>query len=233
LTKPKIQGHRGASAIEPENTMRAFTRAFDDGADGIEFDIRLTADKKIIVIHDKTINRTSNGKGLVKNYTFDELLKFDFGLGEKIPLLEDVITTFGKKFWLNIEIKEVGFEKQFVELLHDLGITDKIIISSFKSQVLKEVKSLDSSLSTAFIYNTNNPNLIKLKKSVGIDAIHPKKTLVTKRLVEKAYSLNLPIRTWTVDQPKTAIKLANLGVDTIVTNNPKVIIQALEKKARE
>ncbi|NHJ47958.1 MAG: glycerophosphodiester phosphodiesterase [Asgard group archaeon] len=230
LTKPLIQGHRGASAVEPENTIRAFIRAFDDGADGIEFDIRLTADKKIVVIHDKTINRTSNGKGLVKDYTFDELLKFDFGLGERIPLLAEVLTNFGNNYWLNIEVKELGFEQQLVNLLKILNVKEKIVISSFKEKALIDIKKLDRSLCTAFIYNMKNPNLEHLKSSMGIDSIHPKMNLVTKRLVKKADELNLPIRTWTVDQPKDAIKLAKLGIDTIITNNPKVIAQALDRK---
>ena len=90
MNLPLIFGHRGASALEPENTMRAFTRAFNDGAHGIEFDVRLTADNRIVVIHDKTLVRTSNGQGLVKNLTVEELLKYDFGLREKIPTLEDI-----------------------------------------------------------------------------------------------------------------------------------------------
>ena len=81
---------------------------------------------------------------------------------------------------------------------------------------------------TAYIYSQNKPNLNKLKESIKLDGIHPKKSLVTKRLVKKAVSLNLPIRTWTVDNPKKAMKLANLGVESIITNNPKVILEAFK-----
>ncbi|MHA1213294.1 MAG: glycerophosphodiester phosphodiesterase [Candidatus Heimdallarchaeota archaeon] len=131
-----IFGHRGASALEPENTMRAFARAFQDGATGIEFDIRLTKDKQIVVIHDKSINRTSNGKSLVKDMTYKELQEYDFGKGEKIPLLKDVLKLYGNRFWLNIEIKETGFEKEVVELLHKFEIKKKCLISSFKESAL-------------------------------------------------------------------------------------------------
>ncbi|NHK30405.1 MAG: glycerophosphodiester phosphodiesterase [Asgard group archaeon] len=229
---PKIYGHRGASAVEPENTMRAFTRAFKDGAKGIEFDIRLTADKKIVVIHDDTLNRTSNGVGFVKDQTYDELLQLDFGLGEKIPLLKDVLKEYGNKYWLNIEIKELGFEQLLVDTLNEYNIKEKLIISSFKIPAIKIVKELDPKMHTAYIYSLNRPDLNKLKKTIKLDGIHPKKSLVTKQLVEEASSLNLPIRTWTVDKPKKAIKLAKLGIESIITNNPKVILQAfIEKKA--
>ncbi|MEA2071024.1 MAG: glycerophosphodiester phosphodiesterase family protein, partial [Asgard group archaeon] len=96
MTKCVILGHRGASAVEPENTMRAFHKAVEDGADGIELDIHKTKDEKIVVIHDATIDRTSNGFGKVAEMTYADLQKFDFGNGEKIPLLEDVLKKFSR-----------------------------------------------------------------------------------------------------------------------------------------
>ncbi len=227
---PKIYGHRGASAIEPENTMRAFKRAFNDGANGIEFDIRLSADNEIVVIHDDTINRTSNGFGLVKEHTFEELLQFDFGLGEKIPLLKEVLREFGKKYLLNIEIKELGLEKQLVELLNEFNLIEKAIISSFKIPAIKKIKEIDPKIQTAYIYSINKSNLEHLKNTIKIDGIHPRKNLIKKNLVEKANLLNLSIRTWTVDNPRKAIKLAKLNIDSIITNNPKVIFHAFEVK---
>jgi glycerophosphoryl diester phosphodiesterase len=227
---PKIFGHRGASALEPENTMKAFTRAFKDGADGIEFDVRQTADGKIVVIHDATINRTSNGTGLVKNYSYDVLLQFDFGKKERIPLLNEVLQKFGKNYVLNIEIKEPGFEKQLVIMVQELEIKENVIVSSFKKSVLKKIKELDSSLSTAYIFNLRKINLGKIVKQIKIDAIHPSMHLVTTNLVKKSQLLNLPIRTWTVDDPQKALSLAKLGVNSIITNNPYQIIQNLTKK---
>ena len=227
---PNIYGHRGASALEPENTMRAFKRAFKDGAIGIEFDVRLTADKKIVVIHDEMLNRTSNGVGFVKDYTYEELLQLDFGLGEKIPLLIEVLKEYEKNYWLNIEIKELGLEEQLIDFLNEYDVKEKAIVSSFKIPAIKKVKELDSNVQTAYIYSIKKPDLEQLKKTIKLNGVHPRKDLITKNLVKKAYSLDLLIRTWTVDKPREALKLAKLNVESIITNNPKAILQAFLAK---
>lgn len=227
---PNIYGHRGASALEPENTMRAFKRAFKDGAIGIEFDVRLTADKKIVVIHDEMLNRTSNGVGFVKDYTYEELLQLDFGLGEKIPLLIEVLKEYEKNYWLNIEIKELGLEEQLIDFLNEYDVKEKAIVSSFKIPAIKKVKELDSNVQTAYIYSIKKPDLEQLKKTIKLNGVHPRKDLITKNLVKKAYSLGLLIRTWTVDKPREALKLAKLNVESIITNNPKAILQAFLAK---
>ncbi len=223
-----IYGHRGSSAFEPENTMRAFARAFQDGAKGIEFDIRLTKDKQIVIIHDETINRTSNGSGLVRDLTYEELQKFDFGKGEKIPLLKDVLKLYGNRFWLNIEIKEIGLEDLLIELLTELNIIKKIVISSFIKEPLEKIKEIISTYNTAFLYSLKKVNLTYIKQELKCDGIHPSKNNITKRVLTKAKEMNLAIRVWTVDNPKNALKLVKMGVDGIITNNPKLIIDYLQ-----
>ncbi|NHJ85819.1 MAG: glycerophosphodiester phosphodiesterase [Asgard group archaeon] len=230
MQKPIIYGHRGASAIEPENTIRAFRKAFTDGAMGIEFDIRITADQKIVIIHDATINRTSNGSGKVNEFTFEELQNFDFGLGEKIPLLKDVLSLFGEKYWLNIEIKEVGLEKQLADLLASLKSFEKIVVSSFIDQTLINVKKCNKEIPTAYLYMMNVKNLSKLKVELDIDGIHPWEKMVGKRLIKKAHSNNLAIRTWTVDNIRKAQNLVKNNIDGIITNNPRALIEELFEK---
>ncbi|HUT81287.1 MAG TPA: glycerophosphodiester phosphodiesterase family protein [Candidatus Bathyarchaeia archaeon] len=228
MQQPVIFGHRGSSAFEPENTMRAFARAFQDGAKGIEFDIRLTKDEQIVIIHDEAINRTSNGSGLVKDMTFEELQQFDFGKGEKIPLLKDVLKLYGNRFWLNIEIKEVKLEKQLTELLIDMNITKKIVISSFIKETLEKIKEIDFNFNTAYLYAIRKINLNYIKNELKCEGIHPSKNNITKRLLKKTKGMKLAVRVWTVDNPKKAIKLAKLGVDGIITNNPKLITDTLQ-----
>ncbi len=230
---PMIFGHRGASSIEPENTMKAFQQAFEDGADGIEFDVRLTADNQMVIIHDSLINRTSNGIGLVRKKTYQELLEFDFGKGEKIPLLEDVLKKFRNQKWLNIEIKEQGFEKQLIELLDKLKITRKYVISSFDISVIQKIKELNSEIPTAFLYQTIRFNLQALISKTQCDGIHPKHTIVNRRLFSEARYYRLAIRAWTVDSERKAWKLTKLGINGIITNNPKKLLLYLKEKQQK
>ncbi|MBN1328612.1 MAG: hypothetical protein JXA54_03980 [Candidatus Heimdallarchaeota archaeon] len=225
---PIIYGHRGSSILEPENTMRAFARAFQDGAKGIEFDIRMTLDEQIVIIHDGAINRTSNGSGLVKDMSYEELQQFDFGKGEKIPLLKEVLKLYGNRFWLNIEIKEIGLEKQLIEMLIDLNISKKIVISSFIPVTLEKVKEINTNFSTAYLYAIRRINLLQIKNDLKCEGIHPYKNNISKRMLKKAKEQNLAVRVWTIDNPKKAIKLAKMGVDGIITNNPKLIVDTLQ-----
>lgn len=230
---PMIFGHRGASSIEPENTMKAFQQAFEDGADGIEFDVRLTADNQMVIIHDSLINRTSNGFGLVRKKTYQELLEFDFGKGEKIPLLEDVLKKFGNQKWLNIEIKEKGFEKQLLELLDKQKITKKYVISSFDISVIQKIKELNSDIPTAFLYGRIIIHLQALISKSQCDGIHPKHTFVNRRLISEARYYRLAVRAWTVDSQRKAWKLTKLGINGIITNNPKKILLYLKEKQQK
>ncbi|MHA1243374.1 MAG: glycerophosphodiester phosphodiesterase [Candidatus Heimdallarchaeota archaeon] len=226
---PLIFGHRGSSIREPENTMRALQAAIQEGADGVEFDVRITKDREIVIIHDAMINRTSNGNGRVKKFNCSELLGFDFGKGEKIPLLKDVLKKYGNKYWLNIEIKETGFECDLIEMLREFKITEKVVISSFKKAALKIIAKLTTDIPLAYLFNRPMNNFTKLQK-LKFTSIHPGKSLVNKQLIQAANKANLKVRVWTVDDFKEAKRLAKLGVDGIITNDPQGVIQALRTK---
>ncbi|MHA1124952.1 MAG: glycerophosphodiester phosphodiesterase [Candidatus Heimdallarchaeota archaeon] len=223
---PLIFGHRGSSIREPENTMRALQAAIQEGADGVEFDVRITKDREIVIIHDAMINRTSNGRGKVKKFNYSELLEFDFGKGEKILLLKDVLKKYGNKYWINIEIKETGFESEIVEMLRELKITEKVVISSFKKSALIIITKLTTDIPLAYLFNKPINNFTKLQK-LKFTSIHPGKLFVNKQLMQAANKANLKVRVWTVDNFKEAKRLAKLGVDGIITNDPKGVIQAL------
>src|SRR5690606_20002442 len=156
MTTPLIIAHRGASDQAPETTMAAFRRALDIGADGIELDVHMSADGRLVVIHDETVDRTSNGKGLVKDKTLAELKELDFGSwfsegfrGEKIPELEDVLELLSDRdVLLNIEIKNgpvfyPGIETAVADALQKYGMTDRTIISSFNHYTLVEIRRYD------------------------------------------------------------------------------------------
>ncbi len=230
MSYPLIFAHRGASKRAPENTLKAFNQGIKEGANGIELDIRITSDKEIVVIHDETIDRTSNSSGKVNALTLQELLKYDFGEGEKIPTLKQVLKKFGNRCWLNIEIKEEGFEQILVELLKEQQIIEKIVISSFLIPTLIKIKELAPEIQTGYLYNFNLDDLDGLLEEVIINGIHPEKGTITKKTIQDAHRKDLVIRAWTVDDPKIAKKLAESGIDGIITNDPKRIITALSKK---
>lgn len=211
-----IIAHRGASAYKPENTISAFKEAIKMKADGIELDIRLTKDKKLAVIHDKTIDRTTSGKGKVKNYTLKQLKKY------KIPGLQEVIDIIKQKnILLFIEIKDKGAEEDIIKIIKKNKLTKKIIIVSFYKESIKKIKKL-SKIQTGFIFSKNN-NARKIALSLKADWILPNYDLINKNFVQKAHKSKLRILAWTVNEINLAEKLYSLSIDGIATNNPNIL----------
>ena len=183
----KIWAHRGCSQLYPENTLLAFSKACEiKGLTGIELDIQLTKDKKIVVIHDERVDRTTNGKGLVCDYTLSELkqLKIDAGNNqfEKIPTIEEVFELlkdkFKQDFKLNIELKNnniryEGMEEQIIKQVHDLGIAENIVYSSFYAKSLELVKAIDNNANIGILDVKASDCLYKLKGGCGAVALHP------------------------------------------------------------
>ncbi|WP_297418528.1 glycerophosphodiester phosphodiesterase family protein [Thermococcus sp.] len=141
--KTLVLGHRGYSAKYPENTLLAFKKAIEAGADGIELDVWLTRDGEIVVIHDETVDRTSNGSGRVKEMTLEELKVLDFGDGERIPTLEEVFETIPEDAVVNVEIKDIDAVPKTAEII-GRNHPDRIIVSSFLIDALREYRKRDS-----------------------------------------------------------------------------------------
>ena len=162
--KTKVWAHRGASGYAPENTLDAFRKAVEMGADGIELDVQMTKDGELVVIHDETIDRVSNGKGWVKNYTYEELKKFNFNkthleyTKEEIPTLEQVYLLIKPtNLTINVEIKTgivfyPGIEERVLELTERLGMKERVIYSSFNHYTIRKIKELDPQAKTGMLY---------------------------------------------------------------------------------
>lgn len=162
--KTKVWAHRGASGYAPENTLDAFRKAVEMGADGIELDVQMTKDGELVVIHDETINRVSNGKGWVKDYTYEELKKFNFNkthleyTKEEIPTLEQVYLLIKPtNLTINVEIKTgivfyPGIEERVLELTERLGMKERVIYSSFNHYTIRKIKELDPQAKTGMLY---------------------------------------------------------------------------------
>ena len=162
--KTKVWAHRGASGYAPENTLDAFRKAVEMGADGIEIDVQMTKDGELVVIHDETIDRVSNGKGWVKDYTYEELKKFNFNkthleyTKEEIPTLEQVYLLIKPtNLTINVEIKTgivfyPGIEERVLELTERLGMKERVIYSSFNHYTIRKIKELDPQAKTGMLY---------------------------------------------------------------------------------
>ena len=134
----KVIGHRGAAGLEPENTLRSIGKAIELGVDQVEIDVRLTKDRRLVVIHDPTVGRTTNGQGYVKDFTFEELRRLDAGKGERIPSLEEVLSLTKGKIVLQIELKEEGTARPVVRLIESMDAEGDAILSSFIHGLLED-----------------------------------------------------------------------------------------------
>ena len=216
----KIISHRGESNYAPENTMSSFFLAYLNGADGIETDVRKAKDNTLVLHHDKTINRTSNGIGKVSSHNYNELLKYDFGIskgkkytGEKIPTLKDFLKYFGNKNTsLYIEMKETGYENLVVDLINKYN-KENIIVMSFKYEILENICKIDKSIKLGWLlYEINNDTIDKLKK------INANKAICTSICldiddVNECHNNNFDVVAWGVLGGSDLRRLESIGVD--------------------
>ncbi|MFW5713232.1 MAG: glycerophosphodiester phosphodiesterase [Brevefilum sp.] len=231
--KTKIIAHRGASAQAPENTMSAFQLALDLQADGIELDVMLTADQQVVVIHDDTVDRTTNGTGQVADMTLEEIRQLDAGEGEKIPTLSEVLDRFGGKCLINIELKNYTsiFNRLPVEvsnLLKSHNLVEDILVSSFNPFNLPRVRRRIPDISLGLI---TQPQQAKrwIWRFFEYDALHPHFDDVDAIIVSALHARNREVNVWTVDDPEEINRVVNLDVDGIITNDPKLAREVLAK----
>jgi glycerophosphoryl diester phosphodiesterase len=221
----KIIGHRGYSAKFPENTMMAFQAAVDAGADMIEFDVLLSKDKVPVIMHDETLDRTTNGKGPVALYTLNELKKLDAGKGETIPTLEEVLSSI--KIPLHIEIKSEavsdqvkgGVEELVLELVERFNIGSTCIISSFSNVPLFRIREMNQKIAVATTFDhsldeRDKRTIEKLQPS----AIHLPINKVKSQDMDYASVNGLPVNVYTVNSPVNMKQAQNLCVEGIFTN---------------
>ncbi|TPG32634.1 glycerophosphodiester phosphodiesterase [Flavobacterium pectinovorum] len=218
-------GHRGARGYEPENTLKAFQKALDLNADGIELDVHLSSDGHIIVMHDETIDRTTNGKGLVNNLSLSELKSFLIADQLEIPTLIEVFDLIDKKCLINVELKGVGTASKVVALIEEY-ISDKnwnyehFIISSFEWNMLEEVHNLNSNIAIGVLTEEDIDKALAFGESIKAKAINPDYQLLnpenTKEIQEKGFQI-LP---WTVDSPEDIQRIKNYNVDGIISDFP-------------
>ncbi len=193
------------------------------GVDMVELDIRKTKDGKLVVIHGEKVNRTTNGKGLVKSYTFDQIRKLDAGKGEKVPTLEEVISLVEGKCGIVIELKESDTEKEVVELIKEKNIEPRVIIVSFYPPILKTVKVLYPEVKLGILVNKVPKDYLRVIKDLNVDYALIRKDKLRREYVDNLHKIGLKVGAWTVDDKKYFKKLVDMGVDAIASNKPDIL----------
>jgi glycerophosphoryl diester phosphodiesterase len=216
--------HRGASGTEPENTLRSFSRALAMNVDAIELDVHLTKDKKLVVIHDNSVGRTTNGRGYVKNLTLKQLKKLDAGLNETIPTLKEVFDLVNKKIMIHIELKGKGTAKPVLKLIEQYTKKgwwyNHFIVSSFNFKELEDFYKLTKKVRLAVLFERNPEKYFKKAALINAYSINFPMALVTKKYVEKAHREELKLYVWTVNTKRDINKMRKLKVDGIFSNYP-------------
>ena len=235
--RPLIFGHRGASHAAPQNTLAAFRKAAEVGADGIELDVHLSRDGVPVVIHDAKVDAVTDGEGFVSDHSLAELKALDAGsrfdatfAGERIPTLLEVLVEVGDRLLINIELKEgrsTGLEAAVVDVVKRVELQQRVWFSSFKPYMLYQVRALAPDIPCGLLYGPLNVGTLLLRPFTPYEALHPYTALVNERMVRAAHRRGLRVFTWTLDDPEMARRFAEWGVDGIITNEPAEILAAL------
>ncbi|HLW70807.1 MAG TPA: glycerophosphodiester phosphodiesterase family protein [Candidatus Binataceae bacterium] len=219
--------HRGASADFPENTLAAFAGAIAAGAGVCELDVHRTADGEIVVIHDDTLDRTSDGRGKVAELTFAQLRKFSAGgwfstafAAERIPLLREVLELVHGRCALNIELKAAGLTKQVCTMIRGARVEESTLVSSFDANALAEVRALAPEIRVGLLTSRMPARSLARALQLKAAAINPAFELASADFCARAHLHGLAIYPWTVDDPDVMRKLISAGVDGIMTNHP-------------
>lgn len=235
-----VFGHRGAMAQSPMNTHAAFALAREQGADGIELDVQLSRDDHLVVVHDKTVDATTDGQGFVSDLTLAELKRLDAGAwysqrfaGERIPTLDEVFDSFGSALLINVEIKASRaqvdrLDKRLADCIQRHNMRERVIVSCFDKEVLKHVEPMMPKVMLGFLYHPAMPAALTLSaKELRHEARHPWHEMVDEDYMKWARAQGYYVNVWTVNDVARALQLKRLGVNVIMTDEPGRIISAL------
>lgn len=241
---PLVIGHRGAAGLAPENTLPAFEMAARLGLAGVELDVQLTRDDVLVVCHDETVDRTSDGHGWVKDFTLAELKKMNFNqqfasFGRAtIPTLAEVIDCL-KPYGLeiNVELKNSmidypDLEQKVVDLARSKDYLSHIIFSSFNHYSLMRVKAIDKSLYCGLLYEATPVRAWEYARQLGMDALHPQfcELYVPGDTCEEAHKAGIEVNTWTVNEYEDIRKCIEKGADRIISNYPDRVMELLKSR---
>lgn len=227
--------HRGASRYAPENTLAAIRLALDHGAPAVECDVQRTKDRHLVVIHDQTVDRTTDGRGPVAAHALEDLLRLDAGrwfgpafAGERIPTLDEVLEVAGGRALLKLEIKNgptfyEGIEQQMVEAIGRRGMEEDVLLISFDHESLRRVRALSPRIATGILYAARLVDGPGAARAAGADALCISWDYATGDVVSGGHGAGLGVFVWTVDDEDVARHCLSLGVDGITSNDTRLL----------
>lgn len=220
--------HRGASGRFPENTLTAFRAAIDAGADMCELDVQSTRDGVVVVMHDETLERTTDGYGPLAALTLAELKTLNIvsgpgraPAGERVPTLDEVFAVTRGRCALNIELKSEGVEAAVCRAIHGNGELEQSMVSSFDWSALEQVRALEPEIRIGVLADRAANKMLAAASELKAVAINPRFNLVDAALCAEAHRLGLQVYVWTVDDARMMRSLLDCGVDGIMTNYPE------------
>ncbi len=232
----RILGHRGASADAPENTLPAFRLALEQGADGVELDVRLCASGEVVVFHDETLERLAGRPGRVVQTPWSALRTLEVVCPRgraPIPLLAEVLEALPRTAWLNVELKAdsgwLRLAARVARLLVEGGHQSHVVVSSFHPLCLLALAARGPTLRRGYLLEAGRPAWLEsnpLALWAGRDAVHPPDAEVTEERVQRWHTRGREVAAWTVDEPGRARTLAGWGVDFLITNRPGLLREA-------
>lgn len=235
--------HRGASAVAPENTMAAFEKAVELGADAIELDLHVSHDGELVIIHDDTLDRTTDGQGPVHTRSLRELKQLDAGrwfserfAGQRIPTLAEVLDRFAGKVPLALEIKAgsaffPGIEERVVSALREHQVISQVAVASFDHHALLRLKELEPFLRTAALLMGRPVSMPVIAEACKTDVMAMECSLMTKTEVDACSAAGLQLVVWVVNEPTRMRYFIDLGVDGIITDRPDLLRHALAERS--
>lgn len=218
-------GHRGVSGYAIENTLQSFKKALEFDLDMVEFDVLICKTGEVVVIHDYRIDRTTNGKGYVRDKTFQELRSFELGDGQKIPTLQEVLDVIDKKVKVNIEIKGEGAARPVHNVIEtykrENGWEDSdFLISSFNHYELQEFSKYNPDIKIGAVIAGIPIGYAQCAQKINPYSLHPSKEFINRELVDSAHKLGMKVFVYTVNEPEDIDRVKALGVDGIFSNFP-------------
>ena len=248
VKRPLIFAHRGASKAAPENTLPAFEAAIRLGADGVELDVQYSSDGALVIFHNDTLEKTSDGAGRVTAHTLAELRALDAGswfgpsfAGTRIPTLDEALDLMKGKLLVNVELKVLSslhssLGVDAVKIIRAHGMADQVVISSFNPFALRQAKRAGPEIECALLLAHDLPGWMRwsfTRRYSRADGLHPDSDMVDQTYMAQARKLGMPVRVWTVDDEAEMRRLIALGVDSIITNVPDRLANLLSGSLNE
>ncbi len=230
----KITGHRGVAGLLPENTIAGFLKACEIGCDAVEMDVRLTSDKELILMHDATIDRTTNGRGEVSKLTVKELKQFLVGGREPVPTFAEVLEALkDEDIAIQIELKGPDTEKFVHAVVESFGLTERVSYTSFFHMRVRYVKENCPSSTVGILVGSNPVDPVSLMEQARASNLHIHYRMVDTRIVNEVHASGKRVVTWgSVEDTAVFNRLLGMGVDAIGSNRPDLFIDYLRERKR-